>query len=180
MARRRTGKYPVTVEMMLHCLLRWLAGEIYLDLKISTGISQTAFYHYIYKCMDAILASTELAYKFPETEQELNEAAHGFTTLSSHGAIKGCVACLDGYLLQIKVPSKAETGNVKAYFSGHYQTYGINMQATCDHQCRFVYAALAAPGGANDIAAYRKTRFNEITKFAHQKVCYWGQCLCVH
>jgi len=156
MSRRRTGKDPVTVEMMLHYLLRWLAGGSYLDLKISTGISQTAFYHYIYKCMDAILASTELAYMFPETEQELNEAAHGFTTMSSHGAIQGCVACLDGYLLQIKVPAKAETGNVKVYFSGHYQTYGINVQAACDHQCRFVYAPLDAPGGANDIAAYRK------------------------
>jgi len=95
-------------------------------------------------------------YKFPETEQELNESAQGFAALSSHGAMKGCVACLDGYLLQIKVPAKAETGNFKAYFSGHYQTYGINMPAACDHQCRFVYAALAAPGGTNDIAAYRK------------------------
>jgi len=96
MSRRRTGKDPVTVEMMLHCLLRWLAGGNYLDLKISTGISQAAFYHYIYRFMDAILASTELAYKFPETKQELNEAAQGFAILSSHGAIKGCVACLDG------------------------------------------------------------------------------------
>jgi len=74
------------------------------------------------------------------------------------------VACLDGYLLQIKVPANAETGNVKAYFSGHYQTYGINMQAACDHHCRFVYAALAAPGGANDIAAYRKVYFSEMVQ----------------
>jgi len=59
-------------------------------------------------------------------------------------------------LLQIKVPAKTETGNVKAYFSGHYQTYGINVQAACDHQCRFVYAALAALGGTTYIAAYRK------------------------
>jgi len=119
MSRRRTGMDPVTVEMLLHCLLQWLAGGSYLDLKISTCISQAAFYHYIYKCMDAILASTELSYKFPETEQELNEAAQGFAALSSHGAIKGCVACLDGYLLQIKVPAMVETCNVKAYFSGH-------------------------------------------------------------
>ena len=53
--------------------------------------------------MDAISDSKLLAYKFPETEKELNEAAQGFE-LSSHGAIKGCVACLDGFLLQIKVP----------------------------------------------------------------------------
>jgi len=74
MSRRRAGKDPVTVEMMLHCLLRWLVGGSYLDLKLSTVISQAAFYHYIYKCMNAILDSTELAYKFSETEQELNEA----------------------------------------------------------------------------------------------------------
>jgi len=164
MSMHRTGKDPVTVERMLYCLMRWLAGGIYLDLKLSTGISQAAFYHYNYRCMDAILDSTELAYKFPETEQELNEAAQGFAALGSHGAIKGCVACLDGFLLQIKVPGKSETGNVKAYFSGQYQTNGINVQAPCDHRCRFVYAALAAPGRANDIAAYRKTRFNEMVQ----------------
>jgi hypothetical protein len=153
MSRRRTGKDPVTVEMMLHRLLRWLAGGSYLDIKHSTGVSKAAFYHYIYKCMDAILDSELLVYKFPETEKELNEAAQGFEALISHGAIKGCVACLTGFLLQMKVPAKTETGNVKAYFSGHYQTFGIKVQAACDHQCRFVYAALAAPGGANDIGA---------------------------
>jgi len=58
---------------------------------------------------------------------------------------KECVACIDGYLLQIMVPACSETGNVKSYFSGHYQTYGINIQAACDHKCRFVYAAVAAP-----------------------------------
>ena len=81
----RTGKDPVTVERMLYCLMRWLAGGIYLDLKLSTGISQAAFYHYNYRCMDAIWDSTELAYKFPETEQELNKSAQGFAALSSHG-----------------------------------------------------------------------------------------------
>ena len=82
--------------------------------------------------------------------------------MSSYDAIKRCVACLDGFLLQIKVPVKNETGNVN--FSGHYQTYEINVQAARDHQCRFVYAALAAPGGANDISAYRKKRFNEMVQ----------------
>jgi len=55
----------------------------------------------------------------------LDEAAQGFELLSSQAAIKGCVACLDVYLLQIKVPSSSETGNVNEYFSGHYQTYKI-------------------------------------------------------
>jgi len=57
-----------------------------------------------------------LALKFPNTGKLLDEAAQGFELLSSQGAIKGCFACLDGYLLKFKVPSSSETGNVKANF----------------------------------------------------------------
>ena len=92
----------------------------------------------------------------------MDEVAQGFESLSTQAAIKACVACLDEYLLQIKVPSSRETGNVNAYFSGHYQTYGINVQTACDHKCRFVYATLAAPGGANDIAEFRKTQLSQM------------------
>jgi len=120
MSRRRTGKDSVTVEIMLHRLMRWLGDGSYLDMRLSAGISKATFHNYIYKCMDAILDSEDWAYKFPSTMKELDEWAQGFESLSSHVAIKGCVACLDGFLLQIKVPSKSETGNVKAYFSGHY------------------------------------------------------------
>jgi hypothetical protein len=101
----------------------------------------------------------------------LDEAAQGFESLSTQAALKVCVACLDGYL-QIKVPACSETGNVKSYFSNHYQTYGINIQATCDHKCRFVYAAVASPGGANDIAAFKKTQSND-SKVAPKKICHW-------
>jgi hypothetical protein len=42
-------------------------------------------------------------------------------------------------------------------FSGHYQAYGINVQAACDAHCQFVCGSLAAPGGTNDIVAFQKT-----------------------
>jgi len=162
MAWRRIGKEGITIEIMLHCLLRWLAGGSYIDIRLSAGIIPAHFYTSVYKCMDAILSSEELSYKFPGTAKELEKAAQGFELLSTQAAIKGCVACLDGYLLQIKVPSSNETGNGKAYFSGHYHTYRINVQAACDHKCRFVYAAVAAPGGANDIAAFRKIQLSQM------------------
>jgi len=66
--------------------------------------------------MGAILGSEELSYKSPSTANELEEAAQGFKLLSTQAAIKGCVACLDGYLLQIRVPSSTETSNGKPYF----------------------------------------------------------------
>jgi len=58
-------------------------------------------------------------------------------------------------LLQLKLPSSSEKENVNEYFSVHNQTYGINVQAACDYKFSFVYVALAAPGGAIDIAALR-------------------------
>jgi len=57
MSWRINGKDSVTVEMMLHRLLGWLAGGNYLDIKLSVGIGKAEFYHFIYKCMDAILYS---------------------------------------------------------------------------------------------------------------------------
>ena len=103
MSQHRTVKDAITIEIMLHCLLRWLISDSCLDIRLSTGISPAKFYSCIYKCMDAILESEAMAYKFPSTAKELDEAAQGFELLSSQAAIKGCVACLDGYLLQIKV-----------------------------------------------------------------------------
>jgi len=41
-----------------------------------------------------------LADKSPNTSEELDEAVQGFALLSSQGETKGCVACLDGFLLQ--------------------------------------------------------------------------------
>jgi DDE superfamily endonuclease len=64
---------------------------------------------------------------------------------------------MDGLLFRIQTPSSKETGNVKTYFSGHYQDHGINVQAACDSRCGFVYVQLTAPGGANNISAFRKT-----------------------
>ena len=63
---------------------------------------------------------------------------------------------VDGYLLRIKVPCRWEVGNVRSYFSGHYQCYGINIQAVADHHSRFIYLATAAPGVTPDRDAVKE------------------------
>jgi hypothetical protein len=162
MSRRCTGKGPITAEMALHCLLRFLSGGSPLDARLCVGISIPSFYRIVFRCVDAILRLNELAYHFPSSPDEILKASCGFAEISSHSVIEGCVGALDGMLLRILTPRRSETGNVKAYFSGHYQDYGINVQAVCDSNCRFIYAALAAPGGANDIAAYRSITLPEM------------------
>ena len=96
----------------------------------------------------------------PSTDTELQTAADGFKSISSHGVVDSCIGCgcLDGVLLKIQTPSAKQAGNVKSYFSGHYQRwYGINVQAACYYQCQFISVCIAAPGGTNNIAAFRKT-----------------------
>ena len=86
----------------------------------------------------------------PTTRGEIEQAANEFESLSSHGAIKGCTGA-------IQTPAANKTGNVKKYYSGHYYRYGINVQAACDYKCRFISICIAAPGGVNDITAFRKS-----------------------
>jgi hypothetical protein len=100
MAQVRAGNQPILPEILIHCLLRWLAGGSYLDIRINAGISSRTFYRNIYKCIDAILQLPELSYKFPT---DFDTASKDFNSISTHGAIVGCVACVDGYLLGIRV-----------------------------------------------------------------------------
>jgi hypothetical protein len=52
------------------------------------------------------------------------------------------------------VPSQKETYNVGSYFSGHYQSYGVNIQATSDCNSRFTSISVLCPGGTGDSKAY--------------------------
>ena len=114
--------------------------------------------------MDAILSCDDLAYHFPSSDEQIQQVANEFKKQSTRGVLDGCVGCLDGFLLQIRTPSARETGHVKSYFSGHYRMYGVNIQAVCDSQCRFTYVSVAAPGGTNDIVAFRKTTLHNIVE----------------
>jgi DDE superfamily endonuclease len=91
--------------------------------------------------------------KFPMTMVQCQEAAFAFRGISFGGAIKNCVGAVDGYLVAINTPQKWEAKNVKGFFSGHYQKYGINAQACCDAHCCFTYFSLSAPGSRNDRVA---------------------------
>ena len=41
--------------------------------------------------------------------------------------MEGCVAAMNGVLIKTIVPAKTEDGNLRAFFSGHYHHYGINV-----------------------------------------------------
>ncbi len=103
-------------------------------------------------------------------------AAECFASISSQGCIWNCVAVIEGYHLQIKAPSKNEIKNVKSFFSGHSQTHGINIQAACNHNCRFVFIGVAGPGVMGDRDAIHQIRLGSLIQSLPGLYCAIGDC----
>ena len=151
-----SGMHPITCEVMMHCTIRYLAGGSFHDIRATVSISKPLFYRLVWHTIHCINRCEVLDINLPKPE-ELNYVRGGFQRISKDGVMNSCIGALDGYLMRITAPSFAECGNVGAYFSGHYCTYGVNVQAMCDADCRFTFFCLAAPGKTNDSIAIRKT-----------------------
>ena len=106
-----------------------------------------------------IVKCPQLKIKFPTTEEECVILSNDFAKKSASGAITNCIGAIDGYLMKIYTPSKIEAGNVRSFFSGHYQCHGVNIQAVCDAHSRFIFLEMAAPGSWNDRDAIKETAF---------------------
>jgi DDE superfamily endonuclease len=165
-------------EICLYICLRYLAGGSYTDIKFLTGISVSSFYRVLWKTIRAInkCRNDLLNIKFPSTIEEAGDAALGFQSISTQGCIWNCVAAIDGYHLQITTPSKKEAKNVKSFFSGHYQTYGVNIQAACDHHCRFVFIGVAGPGVLGDREAVNQVALGKLIESLPGLYCAIGDC----
>lgn len=157
MSRRRTSTEPIDAKIILATTLRWLSGGDYITTSYMMGISVSTFYRITEKCLRAIVNNERLRIRFPTTDEEIREVARGFSAMSTDRVMTGCVGCLDGYLIRTQCPrlSDAGNGNVRSFFNGHYYHYGVNVQACCDHRCRFISVCIAMPGGQPDVSAHR-------------------------
>jgi hypothetical protein len=167
---------PVIPELRLYSSLRYLAGGSYLDIHFFCGISETTFYSSIWRVIDLINECTELDVVFPQTLAQCQAAAEGFRSVSAGDAIINCVSVVDGLLVRIATPSKKEAKNVRSFFSGHYQVYGINVQAACDHLCRFTFLGVAGPGVMSDREAIEQVPLHEIIENLPGTYCVIGDC----
>ncbi len=164
------GTQPIPVAVQLHMLLRWLAGASYIDVTDQMGLSMQSFYRLIHKVMRAIVECDSLKLHFPTTPAEIEEAAEKFNAISGHQVIQGCVGCLDGYLLKTRAPFKSETTAAIAHFSGHYRSYGINIQAVCDERSRFTFIDTGGVGSCSDSKAFNNTKLPElVTNLPYEK-----------
>jgi len=152
------GAELIRPEIVMAIALRWLAGGSYIDIRHAYFCSVTSIYRCRNTFIDAICSCGALDIIFPETPEEIQAAMDAFADRSSNRILRGCIGALDGFLAKINCPSLEECEhNQDAYFSGHYQTHGINVQAVCDHKSRFIFFAVAAPGKTADQVAFERT-----------------------
>jgi hypothetical protein len=91
----------------------------------------------------------------PTNPEEIELLATGWTSKSTaDGCFQGLVLALDGFLSLRTQPRKDVCVNTADYFSGHKKVPAINVQAAFDHQLRFRYVCVAAPGKTNDGRAF--------------------------
>ena len=174
MARKRGGQ--IHPELCLYACLRYLAGRSYSDICCFTGMSIASTYRLIWKTIHAINSCNELQIKFPSSHEEVKAAAAGFASISKEGCIWNCVAVVDGYHLEIITPSKNEVKNIRSFYSGHYKTYGLNIQAASDHHCRFVFFGVAGPGVMGDRDAVKQVKLNDLINSLPGLYCAIADC----
>jgi hypothetical protein len=137
------GAAPITKEIIVACGLRFLGGEQYKSIADVFHISPSSAMRVVNRFLDTIVACDALEITLP-TLDELEEVSRQFAEVSSaDGAFNGVVGVHDGFL---STRTKPDTDHPADYFSGHYKTFGLNVQAMCDAKLRFRYVCVCGPG----------------------------------
>ena len=163
-------------EISLYCMLLYLAGVSYTDIFFFVGISKASFYSVVWKTMYAIAHCKQLQILWPDTKEKVVDSAARFSSTSTNHVMTECVAVLDGYHMAITTTPKKEVHNVKSYFSGHYQTYSINIQAVCDHNCHFLFIGVSGPRIMGDREAVKESGLSELVEKLPGSLYCIGDC----
>ena len=113
---------------------------------------------------------------WPNTKEKAVDSAAGFSSTSTNHVMTECVAVLNSYHMAITTSPKKEVHNIKSYFSGHYQTYGINIQAACDHNCHFLFIGVDGPGIMGDREAVKESGLSKLVEKLPSLLYCIGDC----
>ena len=172
------GRVHPTVR--LACALRVFAGGDPLDIAVVFGVSRTVVYDSTKFVLQAVNACKELAIEFPEDHGKQQEIADGFRK-KSKADIGNCVGCTDGMLVWLLCVTEKECNKVgvgsKKFFCGRKKRYGLNLQATCDHEKRFTNISISFPAATSDFLSFETSLFKmklERPGFLAPGLCLFG------
>ena len=149
-------QHMISKEIKIASSLRILFGGSVNDVREIFGLSNSYQYKIFNDFLDVVLKTKRLHITLP-LRSKLEDVRKGFDSLTNIKLLNGCVGALDGFFQETKAPTKDEVGNVISFYSGHYESYGINCQGMCDSKLRFLFFAVVSPGSTNDNIAFSQS-----------------------
>jgi len=173
---RRTRKYKIKSNRRgcpngripnssrLSSALRFFAGGDPHDIAIVHGISHTEVYFSVWLVVDAVNHCPELAILFPTDHQEQLRLAKEFEQKSQPG-IDCCVGGIDGILIWTTQPIKSDCKGTsigpRKFYCGRKHKFGLNMQAVCDANRKFLDVSICHPGATSDYLAFTTSSLHD-------------------
>jgi hypothetical protein len=152
----RSNPYLIKTEIRLSIALRYFAGASPYDLIVTHGVSMTSIFFSIWGVVDCVNKCPYFDIVFPDYKTQ-EEIAKGFQKRSGANFSR-VIGAIDGILIWILKPLLQE-----CYFANCGETsfncsrkdkYGLNMQAICDDELRFIFIDLSWPGATADYMAW--------------------------
>ena len=141
----------------LSAALRYFAGGAPVDIAIAHGIAHSEVYTSIWMVVDAVNKCDALKIEFPEDHEKQKAIAEGFEKKSEAG-FKICCGAIDCMLLWLEKPTKEECDQAKCserkFYCGRKKKFGLQFQAVCDHNNKFLDVSMKHPGATSDFLAF--------------------------
>ena len=135
------GNSPISAQMVTCMGIRYMGGEKTKSLADAYRCHIKSVDRVVNNFLDAVdfseeaILSTDL---LPKTESQKAKLADEWNACSGgFGVMRGHLAPIDGWLCTTQKPS--DVLNPSDYRSGHYQKYGLNVQAMCDTNLRIIF-----------------------------------------
>ena len=149
--------YPMSINLIMATGMRWLTGIPMNGVRHMFKMSRTEVYRSSNLFLEAVLTNRELDINLPKNPQQWDDVKLGFNKRSKDGVLNGCCGAIDGLFIKTTRPIYYEAHNIRAYYSGHYEHYGLNCQAVCDANLKFLFFGVVSPGSTNDNVSYTYT-----------------------
>jgi len=170
----------VDTRVKLACCLRELFGEkrkSMVDIFILAPTTVREAFLDTLKRINSCKALEHDIFHTDHAEFTLAHRAHAFAKRSAYPTVfKHVVGAIDGLFIKTRQPTAADVGNVRTFYSGHKQAFGINMQGVCDASCRFIGFSCNTPGSTSDYVAFRHANFYGQWPQVPAPYMYFGDC----
>ena len=182
--KRKRGKAPnglIPSDLRLATALRYMCGGDPYDIALCHGVHSQEVKRSCWMVVDAVNNTQSMAIQYPVSHEDQLRVAKGFHRKSTID-LWNCAGAIDGMLVWIQKPSKRDVdenigfGEAK-FMCGRKSKYGVNLQAVCDANRRFLDVSIGTPGSSSDYFTFLHSKICdslEVEGFLKPGLCLYG------